>query len=255
MAQALSTNELLYLAMLHDAKEVFGVTDIFYGKGDSEIRTLVDQAARCCMEKGLLIADFDKKTKLAENLDKHFQIIVSADKVSEIIIRNTKAYQKRYLFYTRKNETVVLFEEAGEYFFVDEADIEKIYSDLEVLFSRGCLFQIEPRSFSISQEEIASIHASKKSKTAAIRALMHERRANELIALLITEGATGAAGCFSAATLNLVDDSVETVFFIAESGLVLRVSIDEQQNMIFDVEEIEIAKQTALSFLRGDQYV
>ena len=49
MINALKANELLYLSMLCGANEVFGIPDVFHGKTDDEIKSLIDETAKICL--------------------------------------------------------------------------------------------------------------------------------------------------------------------------------------------------------------
>ena len=53
MNTILTPGEISYLAMLIGADEVFGIPDIFFGKTDAEIRIMVENIAKDCLQNNL----------------------------------------------------------------------------------------------------------------------------------------------------------------------------------------------------------
>jgi len=255
MKKSFKANELLYLSMLCGAYEVFSLPDVFHGKTEDEIKSYVDATSKACADKKFYTADFEGKRKLNASIDKAIHIIAAADTITELIIRNTKARQQRYLLYYKGKDKTILFESGGDYFICDEQELDKLTVSLRVLFAEGCLLKAETLSFAISQDEIEEARAGKKPKATAMRALMRDKGVDETTALLITEGIAGRAGYFSAATVNRRDNSVKTAYFLADSGMALQISTDEKGNMTFAAITNEAAMQTALSFVGGDFYV
>jgi len=255
MTNALKANELLYLSMLCGASEVFGLPDVFHGKTDDKIKVYVDDTAKACAIKGLCTADFEGKHSLSESVDAPVRAIATADTITEIVIRNTKARQQRYLLYYKGKDKIILFESGGDYFIADETELKKAYIALRILFADGCLLKPDTSSLTIAQDEIAEFNADKKSKLSGMRALMRDKGVDDITALLIAEGIAGRAGYFSAATINRNDNSVTAAGFLVDSGIALQISIDEKGSMRFAPVDNEMAMQTALSFLGGDFYV
>ena len=255
MTTALKANELLYLSMLCGADEVFGLPDVFHGKTDDEIKAYVDDTAIACADKKLCAADFEGRHNLNECVAATIRVIASADTITEIIIRNTRARQQRYLLYYKGKDKAILFESGGDYFIADETELEKAHIALRILFAKGCLLKLDVSSFAIAQEEIAEVCPSKKSRVSGMRALMRDKGVDDIAALLIAEGIAGRAGYFSAATIDRSDNSVVTAYFLADSGIVLQVATNVRGNMEFSSTDNEAALQTAQSFLGGDFYV
>jgi len=255
MVNALKANELLYLSMLCGADEVFGIPDVFHGKTEDEIRAFIDETSKSCAEKSLYIADFEGENALCDSIGHTIRIIASADIATELILRNTKSRQQRYLIYSKGNERAILLESGGEYFIAEEMDLKKIHTGLQILFAKGCLLQAETDMFTVGQGELAEIYTGVKVKAAAMRALMREQCVDEMTALLMSEGLSGRAGYFSGTTINRVNNRMKTAFFLADSGIVLQLSTDEKRNLNITAAESEAAMQIALSYAGGDFYV
>jgi len=255
----LKADELLYLSMLWGAEEVYGIPDVFRGKTDDEIKNLVNEATRNCEDKGLLIADFEGKQHLNERLDATIRLIASSEKITELILRNTKARQQRYLIYYKGKERVILYESGGEYFITKESEFSRVHNGLDILFAHGCLLKPETTKFTITRDEIDDAEHETKSETkpkaSVIRGLMRSKGVDEITALLVTEGIAGRAGYFSAVTLDHLNSDTKTAMFIADSGIVFQITTDEKRNVNYSSVENEAAKQTALSFVGGGFYV
>ena len=88
-----------------------------------------------------------------------------------------------------------------------------------------------------------------------MRALMHDKGVDKVTALLVTEGIAGCAGFFSAATVSRSDNSMQTAAFLADSGIVLKVAMDNRRNMVFSVVENTEAMREALAFFGGENHV
>jgi len=255
MTNVLNADELLYLSMLNGADEVFGIPDVFFGKTEDEIKTYIEEISGRCAHKKLYVTDFEGKIKLSEDLDNTIGVVSAPDTVTEAILRNTKSNQQRYLIYTKDKSKAVLYESGGEYFIIGESKISEIHTGLRVLFADSCLIKSETSAFMVRQDEVNDIKTGNKTKKSIMRALMREKGVDETTALLISEGMAGNAGYFSATTVSCIDNSVETVHFIADSGIVFQIAADTKHNLNFTVADTETARQTALSFFGGDMHV
>jgi hypothetical protein len=255
MTNAFKAAELLYLSMLCGADEVSGIPDVFHGKTDDEIKNFITETAKICENRNLYKVDFDGKMNLNESIDKTIRIIATADKFTEVIIRNTKKRQKRYLIYYKKDSRAVILESGGEYFITEESEFDKAFVSLDILFADGCLLKPETSVFMITKEEASDIRAGTKPKTSVMRALMREKGVDEVTALLVAEGMAGRAGYFSAMTLNHINNDIKAAVYIADSGLALQISADEKHNLNYTAVNTEEAKQNALSFMGGNFYV
>lgn len=255
MGVAFEANELLYLAMLCGAKEVFGISNAFYGKTDEEIRVLVDKTVKTCCNKDFVAIKNDGTQKIVDNYEKSIRIVSEADSITELIVRNTKTQQIRYLVYKKGKERIILFESGGEYFMVNSEEFDKVRYAIQTLFSDGCLVKTDIESFSLLPDEVNEAMSGKRAKANIIKALLHDKGVDNIVALLVTEGVMGRAGYFSAATINCSKKDVKSSFFLSDSGITLQIATNSNRNIVFTVVDNESAKQKALSYLGGDFYV
>ena len=255
MPNVLNASELLYLSLLFGAEEVFGLPDVFTGKTDDEIKKMIDETAVSCTEKELISVDFDGKMKLDESIDKAIGMIATADKVTELIYRNTDERQKRYLIYYKKEERVILYESGGEYFITGESGFEKVYNGIKVLFADGHLMNSGLSGFKITADEVAEARAGAKPKSSIMRALMYDKGVDETTSTLVTNALAGRAGYFSAVTVDRLNNDIATAMFIVDYGLVCQVSSDRKSNNHYAAIDNETARQIALSFAGGNTNV
>ena len=248
MTSVLKANELLYLSMLCGANEIFGIPDIFHGKSDEEITVLVKKTSKACFTKGLIRSDFEGIRRLDNSVEKAISLVSAPSAFTELIIRKSKARHQRYLIYSKGKDRTVIFESGGEYFITENRELLAIHTAMFVLFANGCLLDAEKRPLTISCSELSKMKTVKKQKSTIMRTLMKENGADEITASLIAEGMTGRAGYFSATKLDILDKDIKTAFFLADSGVILRIESDSNHGICFSAIDSETALQTALSF-------
>ena len=256
MKTVVKSGELAYLAMLIGANELFGIPDIYFGKTDDEIKGLVNKSAKSCLQKGLYSVDFDGSRKLNLEILNTLNLVSFPEVVTEIVLRNTKTRQVRYLFFSKGSETAILKEENGDITICEPADLQQLKIGLHVLFAEGCMVKGESDKFSVLHDEFKTILGGNKPKSGAFRALLRDKGVDNVTSQLIAEAMAGRAGYFSATTIQMAQaHNCKSIFYVSDSGIVLQAKITPGREFLFESIGCEAAKQTAAAFIGGDFYV
>ena len=256
MNTIINPGELLFLSMLMGAHEVYGVPDIYFGKTDAEIKDMVKAAADSCRKKRWYSVDFSGENKMSLETEKLANVVSFSDKVTEIVLRNTKAKQSRYLFYTKDKNSIAFQENGNRNKLCVLADMLSLRIVLSVLFSEGCMVSGETESFTVTRSELQEIRSLNKNKPGALIALLRDKDIDTVTTKLIAEAASGRAGYFSATTVQILPThGYSSIFYLADSGLVLQVRYTPNLGLTFERVSCHEAKQTAAAFIGGDFYV
>jgi hypothetical protein len=256
MKTAVTPAEISYLAMLAGADEVFGIPDVYYGKTDGEIRAAVKTAEKTCLQKNLYTVDFNGNRNLSPAISETVALLSFPVQVTEIILRNTKCRQTRYLIFRKNGGGVILRVEDEGFTVCGEGELQALKTELRIFFAQGCMLRPGPESFTVTHAEAAAIRAGRRPKAGALRALLRDKGADDVTALLITEAMAGSAGYFSAVAVRPAQkQNCKSVFYLADSGVALQMKIDPERAVRFELTECGAAMRTAAAFIGGDFHV